>query len=354
MAGISINLGLNAVDPDHYGGWDGKLNACENDARDMERIAKSVGLEDVKVLLTKKATADAVKTEISSAAKKLGEDDFLFLTYSGHGGQVPDTNGDEKEDAKDETWVLYDRQLVDDELYELWSEFQPGTRIFLLSDSCHSGSVARELLYQEALTPAVVERKLIDDPQPRTKALPADVEDRVYRENQKLYDGLQAAHKARDDVEVPASLQLISGCQDNQLSLDGNKNGMFTQKLLETWDDGKFEGTYRAFWKEISKRMPSTQSPNYMRVGTRNQRFERQKPLTIEDEPGAKPYRPYRPYREEETDAAASRVEQLERDNETLRQALAIFARDHDPAATAGARPYRSGPRPTGKPKPYR
>ena len=353
MAGISINLGLNTVDPDHYGGWDGKLVACENDARDMQRIAEAAGIEKTQVLLTKDATADAVRGAISGAAKELGEDDFLFLTYSGHGGQVADTNSDEKEDAKDETWVLYDRQLVDDELYELWSEFQPGPRIFVLSDSCHSGTVARQLLYQEALTPAVVERNLIDDPQPRTKALPLDVEERVYREHQKLYDEVQAGNRSRDDVEVPASLQLISGCQDNQLSLDGNKNGMFTQRLLETWDEGRFEGTYRAFWKEISKRMPSTQSPNYFRVGARNQRFERQKPLTVADEPGARPYRPYRPYRQDGVEEAGPRAEALERENETLRKALAIFARDHDPAGP-GARPYRAGRPSGGKPKPYR
>jgi len=340
MAGISINVGLNSVDPAHYGNWDGKLNACENDARDMQRIAEAAGVEKTQVLLTKDATADAVRSAIGAAAKELHSGDFLFMTYSGHGGQVPDTNGDEKEDAKDETWVLFDRQLVDDELYELWSEFEPGTRIFLLSDSCHSGTVARVMLYQQALTPAMVEQNLIDDPEPRTKAVPLAVEDEVYKEHHKLYDEIQSSHKAREDVEVPASLQLISGCQDNQLSLDGDKNGMFTQRLLETWDDGKFKGTYRAFWKEISKRMPATQSPNYLRVGKRNPAFERQKPLTLALPGSSRPAsRPYRPYRQEETDGVDPRLEALERDNEVLRKALAIFARESD--AAPAARPYR-------------
>lgn len=30
--GYSLNIGLNAVDPNHYAGWDGELNACEADA----------------------------------------------------------------------------------------------------------------------------------------------------------------------------------------------------------------------------------------------------------------------------------------------------------------------------------
>ncbi len=65
--------------------------------------------------------------------------DIYFLTYSGHGGQVPDTNGEGESDSSDETWLAYDRQIVDDELYELWAKFKPGVRIVVLSDSCHSG-----------------------------------------------------------------------------------------------------------------------------------------------------------------------------------------------------------------------
>jgi hypothetical protein len=38
--GSSLHIGLNRVDPTHYVGWKGELVACENDARDMETIAK--------------------------------------------------------------------------------------------------------------------------------------------------------------------------------------------------------------------------------------------------------------------------------------------------------------------------
>src|SRR5690348_11840573 len=51
--GVALCIGLNAVDPDHYGGWSGRLNACEEDARDMSRIAASRGFADVVTLLTK-------------------------------------------------------------------------------------------------------------------------------------------------------------------------------------------------------------------------------------------------------------------------------------------------------------
>ena len=39
--GLALTIGLNSVDPKHYGGWSGELNACEADAEDMADIGKS-------------------------------------------------------------------------------------------------------------------------------------------------------------------------------------------------------------------------------------------------------------------------------------------------------------------------
>jgi len=94
----------------------------------MAALAKKQGITQSSMLLTKQATVEAVTEAIQNAAKKLAKGDLFFLTYSGHGGQVPDTNGDEEEDRKDETWVLFDRQLVDDDLYQLYSKFKSGVR----------------------------------------------------------------------------------------------------------------------------------------------------------------------------------------------------------------------------------
>jgi hypothetical protein len=276
--GMSIHIGLNTVDPAHYNGWDGRLQACEFDAKDMHAIAEGKGF-DASILLSPEATADAVTGSLERAADALEEGDLLFVTYSGHGGQVPDTNSDEKGDATDETWVLYDRQLVDDELYALWAGFKPGVRIFVLSDSCHSGSVTRDLF--NALVPAIVERGMVDDPSPRTKDLPRDVQDATYEANEDLYRGIQSSHQSGDDVDVGATVFLISGCQDNQLSLDGDRNGLFTQTFLGVWDEGRFEGSHRQLWKAIGAQMPPTQSPNFFRVGPRRRDFQRQTPLTV-------------------------------------------------------------------------
>ena len=120
----------------------------------MVKLATALGYTPTE-LLTKQATAKNVIAALTKAAKTLVAGDTFLLTYSGHGGQVPDRNGDESKketgeigefpDQYDETWVLYDRQLIDDELYQLWAAFAPKVRIVMLSDSCHSGTVAKPM-----------------------------------------------------------------------------------------------------------------------------------------------------------------------------------------------------------------
>jgi hypothetical protein len=268
-----LHIGLNSVDPGHYGGWDGQLNACEFDAKDMATLARGKGYTPT-TLLTRRATSDAVIGEIETAAAALRAGDIFFLTYSGHGGQVPDRNGDETEDLQDETWVLYDREVVDDELYALWGAFEAGVRILVLSDSCHSGSMTRVMEYNRIL-PAVNEVPT------GFRAMPPSVAKRTYAAHKKEYDKIQKENPAGERVGIGASVMLISGCQDAQLSGDGARNGLFTATLLRTWEKGKFRGGYKKFHRLIQANMPLYQQPNLFIIGARDVRFERQKPFSI-------------------------------------------------------------------------
>ncbi len=265
--GISLHLGLNRVDPAQYEGWDGSLAACEFDAKDMAAIAKKQGFAGSDVILTKQATSKALIDALGAAAKKLSKGDLFLLTYSGHGGQVKDTNGDEP-DGRDETWVLYDRQIVDDELYALYGKFKAGVRIFVLSDSCHSGTVTRAV-------PAFLTGG------PRARFMPHEVGERVYRAHKKLYDAIQKATPPAAPGKLKATVALISGCQDNQVSLDGDRNGLFTETLRKVWGNGKFRGSYKRFADTIVARMPVTQTPKYFVVGAPNPGFEKQKPFSV-------------------------------------------------------------------------
>jgi hypothetical protein len=275
---ISIHVGLNEVDPAHYQGWSGELVACEFDANDMEKLAKGRGFKTHK-LLTKAATAEAVTSALEDASGKLDGGDMLVFTYSGHGGQVPDANGDEQ-DRMDETWVLYDRQMVDDELYSLLGKLNPGVRVAIFSDSCHSGTVARGAV--ELIGPDRVAVNFGNGSgQPRVKGMPDEVVRSTYDANKEMYDEIQKSLPPFDKANIGASVILTSGCQDNQTSLDGDKNGLFTQTLLKVWDNGEFKSSYRTFWKRIARQMPPWQSPNLFIVGTPDQSFARQTPFTL-------------------------------------------------------------------------
>ncbi|HSR13463.1 MAG TPA: caspase family protein [Thermodesulfobacteriota bacterium] len=275
--GIALNLGLNAVDPKHYGGWAGELNACEADADDMAAIAKTCKFQVTK-LLTKSATRARVIAQINKAARTLKAGDIFLLTYSGHGGQLPDINSDEA-DGEDETWCLYDGELVDDELFALWKKFPPGVRILVLSDSCHSGTVTKLAYYQGNLS---LRGGAVGSKETKYRAMPPDVALRTYRKNKAFYDRILKSKAAPEKApDVKATVLLVSGCQDNQLSSDGDFNGLFTGQLLKVWKNGAFKGSYKKFCQTIVNRMPPDQTPNYFIVGASNPKFEAQKPFTV-------------------------------------------------------------------------
>jgi len=277
VKGMALTIGLNKVDPKHYGGWSGELNACEADSQDMAEIAKSRKFQ-VKTLLTKAATRTKVLAEIGKAAKALGAGDIFMLSYSGHGGQLPDQNDDEA-DSQDETWCLYNGELVDDELYAALEKFCEGVRVLVFSDSCHSGTVVKLAYYRgtaasQGLGPA--------NQNVRYRFMPPDAALRTYRQNKSFYDKILKNKSLKQaQATVKASVLLISGCQDNQLSSDGDFNGLFTSQLLKVWKEGAFKGAYKKFHKEIVKRMPPDQTPNYFRAGKVDNKFEAQIPFTV-------------------------------------------------------------------------
>lgn len=59
-----------------------------------------------------------------------------------------------------------------------------------------------------------------------------EVAQRTYRNNKSFYDRiLQDSELKKAGDKVKASVLLISGCQDNQLSAEGPFNGLFTANL---------------------------------------------------------------------------------------------------------------------------
>jgi hypothetical protein len=230
--GLALHIGLNRVDPDRYDGWDGALVACENDARDMARIARAAGFEST-VLLTPDCTVAGVTA------------------------------------ALDETLVLYDRQFLDDEVQQAFRAFPDGVRIVALLDCCHSGS---GIEVPGGGAAAEGTPRYLPEPQQR----------RLSDRDRSFYEELRRslAKEASADGAAPDAV-LVSACQDNQVASDGDVNGAFTAALLRVWDDGAFTGGYRDFHRAIQRRLPPTQSPNLYLTGTPAPDFLSQRPFTI-------------------------------------------------------------------------
>ena len=290
--GHSLHIGLNSVDPAAYHGWKGELFGCENDARDLEAECRAKGFS-TKILLTLQASAMEILSAIRELARDAKPGDVVVFTFSGHGGQVPDTTGSEP-DGLSETWVARDRQIVDKEIYALLATFAEGVHVQFYSDSCHSGTVIRELLARAAdrdgaaVVPGLDayqtvygqghagEQAAAERDVPSNRMIPAALALRLYTEQPVL-----RAQPRRSAIACGAVL--ISGCQDNQTSADGAVNGLFTEKLLSVWNKGAFKGSIQQFHQAILATMPPDQTPNYLVVGATDDALDGGPPFTVFD-----------------------------------------------------------------------
>ncbi|WP_319457605.1 MULTISPECIES: caspase family protein [unclassified Mycobacterium] len=233
----SLHIGLNRVDPAQYGGWDGALSGCVNDANAMRDVAVGRGFTPA-LLIDEHATIAAVRDRLDAAAAELDADDFFFLTYSGHGGQVADLTGDER-DSFDETWCLYDTELVDDSLFGALCTFKRGVRVFVMSDSCHSETVTRGRRPRS---------RAAERPGHKAKLAPLEATAAEFAKNRDVYAAQSTWWEPQPLVpkDADANVVLISGCQDQQTSMDGPVNGAFTTAFLQVWTSD-----YRKSYQEL-------------------------------------------------------------------------------------------------------
>ncbi len=243
------------------------------------------------ILLTKSATAQNVLDKIDAAAKTLKAGDIFFLYYSGHGGnEIPDINKDEIEeladevDGYDETWCLYDRQLIDDILYQRWFKFKSGVRILVISDSCFSGDIVK--LVGGKRVKSKLNAKAI-------KKMPEQVGHRVYEKNEKNYKQFNKAEtplrksktKALPPSALKASLRQISSSSEYQPSYANTNefpnNSFFTAVFKTIFKNGKYKGNYNQFVKKLKQQMPYDQQPNHQILGKPMVKFDNQSPLAI-------------------------------------------------------------------------
>src|SRR5690349_9431809 len=159
MAKKAVLIGIN-----RYKIPGNDLRGCVPDVKNMSRLLKQhYGFDagDITMITDLDATKKAMQEAITGLLRGAERGDVLLLHYSGHGSSVPDDNGDEEDDNRDEilcpTDLDWDDPLRDDWLRNTFDGLAAGVSLTFISDSCHSGTITRELEPPDA---EVIERYL--------------------------------------------------------------------------------------------------------------------------------------------------------------------------------------------------
>lgn len=127
---------------------------------DIELLKKPLEDSDFKVytLIDKEATHDGILNAINNIKLKCGKGDMVWIHFSGHGQQMPDVMGDEK-DHKTEAFIPYDAEygvsatykgqnhLTDDEINDtlipIRNRLTSTGQLLVTIDACHSADGIR-------------------------------------------------------------------------------------------------------------------------------------------------------------------------------------------------------------------
>lgn len=264
--GISLHIGLNQVKASHYTKPLAPLLGAEYDAKDLQQIAIQNNFERSDLLPGNQAKKKVVTKAIQNAAIELMEGDIFFISFSGHGGQIPDINGEE-DDALDETWCLYDGQITDDELDSLWATFRPGVRILVVEDCCNSGN--SEAPIENAIMEILATSKFMGK----------ELSLATYLKNKQFYDKIISQNTPLKPIKA-YGLRL-SACRDGEKTKDGNYNGAFTEALKAAWGSIDFPGTYETLYEDVLSKLEAIQNPQLNPFGNTDFPFTLEKPFTV-------------------------------------------------------------------------
>ena len=213
---------------DNYPVYQDRLSGCEYDAGQWGKWFDQAGF-DTKFLPSAEATRAGIVAAIESLIKISTPGDVVAIQYAGHGTQVPDLNGDEKQGdtgAMDEALVPVDYAqsglLRDDDLGALCNRFKEGVSLTLIMDCCCSGSVSRFFMgkgHGVESTGSSKPRCL-----PATQAMiAADLAARSGR----------GGTRANFNPYTGTNEILFAACQSNQYAYETNGSGDFTRIAIE-------------------------------------------------------------------------------------------------------------------------
>lgn len=132
-----------------------ELQGCINDVTDMaDFLVSHCGFDEdeIRLLADGRATTSAILDRLNWLVDGAKAGDRLVFHYSGHGAQFPirDPNGkvtriDECICPVDFDWTE-EHAIRDKEFHKIFSALHKGVDLTWVSDSCHSGDLARDFM----------------------------------------------------------------------------------------------------------------------------------------------------------------------------------------------------------------
>ncbi|RUS25121.1 hypothetical protein BC938DRAFT_472596 [Jimgerdemannia flammicorona] len=238
----ALLIGIN------YFGSQNELKGCINDVHNMKRfLITHFNFREIDMVFLTDDNPDPkfqpTKGNILSGMQWLVRDarpnDSFFFHYSGHGGQVKDTSGDE-DDGMDETIYPVDHKqagmIIDDQMHDIMVRpLPPGCRLTAIFDSCHSGT-ALDLPYVYSTAGVIKEDNYLKDAGQTLLTAGMDYArgdmsglfNAMQSFGTKVMKGKSANAMTKQQKSSPADVIMFSGCKDSQTSADANEAGQNT------------------------------------------------------------------------------------------------------------------------------
>lgn len=253
MKAYSLHIGINNVDEGFYGEDNvTPLKGCINDMIEMQKLASRIGYT-THTLQDKEATQQNILNKITELGNQAGNDGILLVTYAGHGAPLSEeqgTSNDDETTGKDQALVTYDSFLVDDLINQTLAQLPEGLRVVFVSDSCFSGTITR---FVPDFTSKFQRKRLVNFESVKA----------VLKRNGLTLDELLK----KTPAEPKASIILLSACTDNQFAFESNNQGLFTVRLLETYEELKKVGNRNINYEQLKdlilNKIEDRQQPQY-------------------------------------------------------------------------------------------
>ena len=167
------------------------LEGAVADALDLSSALEYYGAKSVTTLLDESVTRSAVEAAWFNILEKSKPGDTIMITFSGHGARHPQVKGGNEDDKKDEVLLLSGYQpqkwnhpsntehFIIDNQWRHWIKNAKDRVVITVFDSCHSGSLTRNLKNKKLKTRSPGEDLLygLDDEVPLDEyELPPEVE----------------------------------------------------------------------------------------------------------------------------------------------------------------------------------